>query len=39
MWRKFLLEEKQNYGIRDHALWLNSLDIILVDLKSRDSHS
>ena len=35
MWRKFLLEQKQNYGISDHGLWLNSLEIILVDLKSR----
>ena len=39
MWRKFLLEEKQNYGISDHGLWLNSLDIILVDLKSRDFNT
>ena len=39
MSRKFLLEQKQNYGISDHGLWLKSLDIIIVDLKSRDFHT
>ena len=33
------LNKKKNYGISNHGLWLNSFDIILVDLKSRDFHT
>lgn len=33
--KPYSLEQKQNYCVSDHFLWLDSLHICLVDLKSR----
>lgn len=35
----YLLEQKQNYCVSDHGLWLNSLHVLLVDLKPRKCHT
>lgn len=32
---QYSLEQEQNYCVSDHFLWLDSLHICLVDLKSR----
>ena len=35
----YLLEQKRNYCVSDHGLWMDSLHILLVDLKSRQLHT
>lgn len=33
--QSYSLEQEQNYCVSDHCLWLDSLHICLIDLKSR----